>query len=255
VKLPYDAGLVRVSERLRKKANLAPSSLRGEFSLLYQPIFALESGTLRKAEALLRWTDPTEGLVEAARFVPELEQDGLICPIGEWVLGQACVFAREWRLETGDPMRVTVNVSPLQLESGDFPSTAERILRENRCEPASIELEITEDVLIRDFASAKRRLEELSALGFTLAIDDFGSGYSSLGQLAALPVHHLKIDRSLIRGVPADRKKTEIVSAVVAMAKALGLTATVEGVEKEEQATAWADSRTSSSRATTSGGR
>lgn len=215
---------------------LEEAGLRGEFSLEYQTIQALDGGDVRKVEALLRWDNPTLGRIAPDQFIPMLEESGLIRPIGEWVLGQACLQIRQWRVETGLPLRVAVNVSPVQLTSTDFETMAQRVLAETSCEAAWIELEITEGALIRNFERIKAPLNSLAAMGFTLAIDDFGAGYSSLGQLAQLPVHHLKMDRSLIDGMPDGSKRAGIVTAVIALAEALDLAVTSEGVESAEQA-------------------
>jgi EAL domain-containing protein (putative c-di-GMP-specific phosphodiesterase class I)/GGDEF domain-containing protein len=215
---------------------LEEAGLRGEFSLEYQTIQACDGSNVRKVEALLRWDSPTLGRVGPDRFIPVLEESGLIRPIGEWVLRQACLQIRQWRIETGLPLRVAVNVSPVQVISADFESAAQRVLAETLCEAQWIELEITEGALIRNFARIKPRLESLAAMGFTLAIDDFGAGYSSLGQLAQLPVHHLKMDRSLIDGMPDGSKRAGIVTAVIALAEELDLAVTSEGVETAEQA-------------------
>jgi EAL domain-containing protein (putative c-di-GMP-specific phosphodiesterase class I)/GGDEF domain-containing protein len=217
---------------------LEEAGLRGEFSLEYQIIQALDGGEVRKVEALLRWDNPTLGRTEPDRFIPLLEDSGLIRPVGEWVLRQACLQIRQWRIEMGIPLRISVNVSPIQLTSSDFEAMARRVLAETSCEAAWVELEITEGALIRNFVRIKDRLDALAAMGFTLAIDDFGAGYSSLGQLAQLPVHHLKMDRSLIQGMPDGSKRAGIVAAVIALARALDLSVTSEGVESQEQA-AW----------------
>jgi len=215
---------------------LEEAGLRGEFSLEYQPILALAGAEVRKVEALLRWDSPTLGRVAPDRFIPVLEESGLIRPVGGWVFEQACRQIRCWRVETGLPLRIAVNVSPVQLTSADFETMARRVLAETSCEAAWIELEITEGALIRSFERIKAQLDSLAAMGFTLAIDDFGAGYSSLGQLAQLPVHNLKMDRSLIDGMPDGSKRAGIVTAVIALAGALQLTVTSEGVENAEQA-------------------
>jgi EAL domain-containing protein (putative c-di-GMP-specific phosphodiesterase class I)/GGDEF domain-containing protein len=224
-------------EEWEMRSLLEEAGLRGEFSLEYQTIQAMAGGAVRKVEALLRWDNATLGRVAPEQFIPMLEESGLIRPVGEWVLKQACLQVRQWRAETGLPLRVAVNISPVQLASTDFVVMARRVLTEISCEAAWVELEITEGALIRNFVRIKAPLESLAALGFTLAIDDFGAGYSSLGQLAQLPVHHLKLDRSLIAGMPDGSKRGGIITAVMALAKALDLTVTSEGVERPEQAT------------------
>ena len=215
---------------------LEEAGIRGELSLEYQPIHAPDGGDVRKVEALVRWDSPVLGRVSPENFIPILEESGLIRPVGEWILRQACASVRTWRSVTGLPIRVAVNLSPVQLTSASFEKTAARVLQESGCEAAWIELEVTEGVLVRDFARLRNRLEALAAMGFTLAIDDFGAGYSSLGQLAQMPVHNLKIDRSLVSGLPDSGKRGGIVAAVVGLADALGLGVTCEGVERADQA-------------------
>lgn len=236
IEVVSQARIERDVEDWEMRSLLEEAGLRGEFSLEYQTIQSLDGGEVRKVEALLRWDNPTLGRIPPERFIPALEESGLIRPVGEWVLRQACLQIRQWRVETGLPLRVAVNVSPVQLTRTDFEAMARRVLSETSCEAGWIELEITEGALIRNFTRIKARLESLAAMGFTLAIDDFGAGYSSLGQLAQLPVHTLKTDRSLIDGLPDGSKRAGIMTAVIALAEALDLTVTFEGVETAEQA-------------------
>jgi EAL domain-containing protein (putative c-di-GMP-specific phosphodiesterase class I)/GGDEF domain-containing protein len=233
-----EARVERALEQWEMSRLLEEAALRGEFRLEFQAIHAADGSDVRKLEALLRWQSPALGRVGPDRFIPMLEESGLIRPVGEWVLRQACGHLCDWRAQTGLDLCVAVNVSPVQMASLDFESDARRVLAESRCEPGWIELEFTEGAVVRDFDRVRGRMEALTALGFTLAIDDFGAGYSSLGQLGQLPVHHLKMDRSLIAGLPDGGKRSGIVKAVAALAEALGMGITAEGVETPEQA-AW----------------
>jgi EAL domain-containing protein (putative c-di-GMP-specific phosphodiesterase class I) len=208
---------------------------RNEFSLQYQPIYCLATGRLTKAEALLRWESPTLGSIPPDEFIPHLEEMGLICEVGCWVLENTCRQAVEWR-SRGLDARIALNISPRQLELDHFPLTVRKALDRHACRPEWLELELTENAVVRDFARVKGALTDLAAMGLTIAIDDFGAGYSSLAQLAELPFHALKIDRVLIDGVHRDCRKRAIVTAVIALAHELGIAITVEGVELAEQA-------------------
>jgi EAL domain-containing protein (putative c-di-GMP-specific phosphodiesterase class I) len=174
--------------------------------------------------------------VSPERYVPLLEESGLIRTVGEWVLREACVQLRGWRETLGLPVRVAVNVSPVQLSLSGFEQIAQRVVHEAGCETAWIDLEVTEGAIVRDFSRMRTRLEALAAAGFKLVMDDFGAGYSSLGQLAQFSVHQLKMDKTLIAGVPADPRRAGVVKAVMALAEALSLDVTAEGVESAEQA-------------------
>jgi EAL domain-containing protein (putative c-di-GMP-specific phosphodiesterase class I) len=156
--------------------------------------------------------------------------------VGEWALREACLQVRSWRQALGLPVRIAVNVSPVQLTSSDFDRIAQRVATEAGCETAWIDLEVTEGAIVRDFPRMRARLEALAAAGFRLAMDDFGAGYSSLGQLAQFPVHQLKMDKTLIAGVPEDARRAGVVKAVMALAEALSLDVTAEGVESAAQA-------------------
>jgi len=208
---------------------------RGEFSLHYQPQFDLGTGRIAGMEALLRWSNPELGSVSPAEFVPVAEETGLILPIGQWVMRTACRQLREWQdrgLVTG---RVAVNVSPVQFSQRDFRRMVAQILRETGLEPALLELEITESLMMRDEEWTKQLLAELRALGVSIAIDDFGVGYSNLRRLSEFSVSRLKIDRSLVEGVENLGRSTAIVTAMVSMARALGLDVVAEGVENFQQ--------------------
>lgn len=238
IEVVSDARVERALEQWEMSRLLEEAALRGEFRLEFQAVHAPDGSDIRKLEALLRWESRMLGRVGPDRFIPMLEESGLIRPVGEWVLREACRHACAWRAETGLDLRIAVNVSPVQMVSGDFERDARRVIAESRCDARWIELELTEGAIVRDFDRVRARMEALTAQGFTLAIDDFGAGYSSLGQLGQIPVNHLKMDRSLIAGLPDGGKRSGIVKAVVALADALGLGITAEGVETAAQA-AW----------------
>ncbi|HET7731124.1 MAG TPA: EAL domain-containing protein [Usitatibacter sp.] len=234
VEVACEARIERAAADWEMRTQLQGAQHRGELRLEYQSIHRIADGGVRAVEALLRWDHPQHGRVHPERFIPMLEDSGYISAVGEWVLAQACRDLRGWRAQ-GAGVRVAINVSPMQLRGG-FEHAAERIAVAGGCEPSWFELEITEGLLVRDFARITGPLDALVAMGFSIAIDDFGAGYSSLGQLAQLPVHHLKMDRSLLQGVPGARKAARIVRAVVALAEGLGLSVTAEGIEDAAQA-------------------
>lgn len=223
------------SEELSMLNEVHSACLRGEFYLHYQPIVELSTREIRGLEALLRWKSPKFGEVPPQRFIPLLEQYGGILDVGDWVLRAACRQARIWNLASARPLRISVNVSAIQLETGDFETRLVNILAETRCRPTWIELEITESTAVRAMSDVKDRLAAIASRGITIAIDDFGTGYSSFGHLANMPVHHLKLDRSLMANLPQDRKGVAIVRAIQMLSRTLGLTLTVEGIERQDQ--------------------
>ncbi len=221
--------------RLTLEGKLRGALERGEFSLHYQPQFELASGALSGLEALLRWTHPELGAVPVLEFIEIAEDTGLITPIGEWVLRTACAQARRWS-EMGFPFGiVSVNVSSVQFLQRDFPDPVARVLKETGVEPKWIELEITETVVMRDEAWAEKALARLREVGVSLAIDDFGVGYSSLGRLRHLPVNRLKVDRSFVSNLESEVRDRSIASAIINMSRSLGIGVVAEGVENFNQ--------------------
>ena len=221
--------------RLTLEGKLRCALERNEFSLHYQPQFELASGALSGLEALLRWTHPELGSVPVLEFVEIAEDTGLIVPIGEWVLRSACAQARQWR-DQGLPFgHISVNVSGTQFLQRDFPDLVARVLHESGLEPKWIELEITETVVMRDEAWAEKALSSLRAVGVTLAIDDFGIGYSSLGRLRHLAVDRLKVDRSFVSNLESEVRDRSIASAIIKMSRTLGIGVVAEGVETFNQ--------------------
>ena len=207
---------------------LASNRLR----LKYQPQVDLASGAVTGAEALIRWRDPELGEVSPADFIPVAEDTGFIVAIGDWVLAQAARQGARWCAQ-GLTLPVAVNVSALQFQRPDFVERVATVLRDNP--GARLELELTESILLHDAEEALQRLSQLAALGVELAIDDFGTGWSSLGYLKRFPIARLKIDRSFVRGLPADDSDAAIVRAIVQLGRALGMTVVAEGVETAPQ--------------------
>ena len=224
-----------VIERVSIENDLRTAIERGEFELFYQPQVDRRSGETTGMEALIRWHHPQLGLVAPDRFIPVAEETGLIIPIGEWVLREACQQAKRWHGAGQNGLRISVNLSARQLQQGDLCERIAAILSEANLPPLTLELELTESLLMNDPLAAVQLLQGLAALGVRLAIDDFGTGYSSLAYLKRFPVSRLKIDRSFVRDLSTDANDAAIVHAVVAMAKSLKMEVIAEGVETVEQ--------------------
>ncbi len=217
--------------RFSLERQLERALARNEFSLHYQPQFDLGTGLISGMEALLRWTNAELGVISPDEFIPLAEETGLIQPIGEWVLRTACRQFRDW-LDTGlAPGRIAVNVSARQFADSNFCRLVTDVQREYRLAPGHLELEITESLMMKDEAHTRRLLSELRNHGISIAIDDFGMGYSSLGRLSEFSVNRLKIDRSFVQNVDGLGRHATIVTAIVAMARALGVDVVAEGVE------------------------
>ncbi|MDR7305354.1 EAL domain-containing protein [Rhodoferax saidenbachensis] len=206
----------------------------GLYRLHYQPQVALDDGRLLGAEALVRWTDPELGNVSPGTFIPLAEESGFIIAIGSWVMQEAVRQAAKWQ-RAGRPLVVSVNVSALQFQQPDFVERVATCIADAELNPALLELELTESILVQDANEALTRLHALAGLGVSLAIDDFGTGYSSLAYLKKFPISKLKIDRTFVMGLPEDESDRAIVGATVAMARALKLSVVAEGVETEAQ--------------------
>jgi EAL domain-containing protein (putative c-di-GMP-specific phosphodiesterase class I) len=223
----------RAMERLELESGLRHALEDGELRLVYQPLVTLDDGRVAGVEALLRWDHPIFGLVAPLRFIALAERNGMIIPIGAWVLREACAQLAAWGR---DALGVSVNVSARQLGSTDLVDVVRAALEESGIEPRRLCLEITETAMMADPAAIGETLGALKALGVRLAVDDFGVGHASLRQLRALlPVDTLKIDKSFVDGITADADDAAIVEGVVRLAHSLGLQAVAEGVETAEQ--------------------
>ncbi len=221
--------------RLKLEGLLQTALAKNEFSLHYQPQFDLSTGKISGIEALLRWNSSELGPVTPDEFIPVAEEIGVILPIGEWVLRSACRQARIWQRSGLPHMRIGVNVSCLQFTQPNFVALVAEVLKDTELEPQTLELEITESLLMKNEEWTGQLLRELRALGVSVAIDDFGIGYSSLGRLNDFPVNRLKIDRSFVQGVDNLGRPAALVTAILSMAKALGLDVVAEGVEDFSQ--------------------
>jgi len=224
-------------ERLALEHRLREGLDAEQFELYYQPQVCTATGRVESLEALLRWNDPQQGLVQPTRFLSVLESTELIVPVGEWALRRALQDRARWSEMGLSPVRVAVNVSPLQVRR---PGFVEELLKLIECEGSDsqdcgLDLEITETALMQDPQGTSRRLRPLREAGIRIALDDFGTGYSSLGLLSKLPVDLLKIDRRFVRGVPKDRASVTLTRSILALASGLGLLTVAEGVETEPQ--------------------
>lgn len=234
----YSASLTeRVQHRLNLESNLRHALARNEFSLVYQPQFDLIRGSIQSVEALIRWNHPEQGVIPPLDFIPLAEENGLIVPIGEWVLRTACTDAARWRHE-GHALRVAVNLSPMQFKDPELVRTVLGILGQTGLPPELLELEITEGAVMEDSGATLATLEALSLQRVQIALDDFGTGYSSMSYLKRMPLNNLKVDQSFVKGLPHDRDNRAIVRAILSMARNLGFSVTAEGVETLEQADA-----------------
>ena len=226
---------VRAVERQSIEESLRRALERKEFSLHYQPKVKLATGEITGAEALIRWTHPTRGAVSPANFIPVAEDCGLILPIGQWVLREACKQARIW-LDAGLPLgSIAVNISSMEFRDDSFLENVFTTLSETGLDPKSLELELTESVLMKRAESAASVLKALRARGVQIAVDDFGTGYSSLSYLRKFPIDALKIDQSFVRQITSAPDDTTIVTAVISMGRSLKLRVVAEGVETQEE--------------------
>ena len=226
---------VRAVERQSIEEGLRRALKRQEFEMRYQPKVNLGTGAITGAEALLRWIHPTRGLVSPATFIPVAEACGLILPIGAWVLREACTQARIWLDDGLHLTTMAVNVSAMEFQDDNFLPGLFEILGETGLEPEYLELELTESVLMKRVDSTASILQTLRDRGVKISIDDFGTGYSSLSYLRKFPVDALKIDQSFVRQISAAGDDTTIVTAVIGMARSLGLRVVAEGVETLEE--------------------
>jgi len=224
-----------LDEKLALRSGLKKALERQEFELHYQPKVALSDGSVTGAEALLRWRHPELGMISPAKFIPILEETGLISPVGEWVVDEACRQHRAWRREGLPPIRIAVNLSVRQLWQPDLTGRIRRILERHQVDAGFLEIEITESLLMHNREQAQEVLTQLSGMGIRLALDDFGTGYSSLSYLKKFPIHSIKIDRSFIQELDKEIDDFEIVRAIVSMGHSLGRHVVAEGVEREQQ--------------------
>jgi diguanylate cyclase (GGDEF)-like protein/PAS domain S-box-containing protein len=228
----------QAARRFELETMLREALERQQLHLVYQPQVTLATGRIAQVETLLRWNHPQRGLISPVEFVPVAEESGLIEQIGEWVIRTACRDAGKLLRQTGTLPRVAVNVSPQQFQRRDLFDMIREALEEAALDPSYLEVEITEGALLGDTEQALQTLRALRELGVEVAVDDFGTGYSSLAYLTRFPLNRLKIDRSFVTGMTTDPQSAALVGAIIAMAHALKLRVTAEGVETAEQAAA-----------------
>jgi EAL domain-containing protein (putative c-di-GMP-specific phosphodiesterase class I) len=221
----------RIIERRRLESDLRYAIKHGELRLHFQPRFRVADGQMVGAEALVRWQHPVRGLISPDTFIPMAEETGLILPLSNWVLNAACEFAAQWP----PALFVSVNLSSTEFQRGNLVERVQHTLTERGFDPARLELEITESVMLDDAAGALDIMRALKRLGVRLSMDDFGTGYSSLSYLRTFPFDGLKIDRSFISRLSESEDDQSIIHAIVGLGRALSLTVTAEGIETQGQ--------------------
>ncbi|WP_424768684.1 putative bifunctional diguanylate cyclase/phosphodiesterase [Paenibacillus sp. sgz302251] len=226
---------LQLNRRIDVEAALRPALYLRQFHLSYQPIYRMEDGRLRGFEALIRWNHPELGKVTPNEFIPIAEYNGLIVPIGEWVLREACKTLADMRKYGLDGLLMSINVSPLQLQDPAFPRTVQNILHEYGLDSSFLEVEITENIMIHSSDATIATLSRLRAEGVRVVLDDFGTGYSSLTNLMQLPIQCLKIDKSFINQIDLQSAERVIVEGIIKLVHKLGLEVIAEGVEYEKQ--------------------
>ncbi|OMH30417.1 EAL domain-containing protein [Motiliproteus sp. MSK22-1] len=226
---------------LELETELRKAHLQQQFSLVYQPQINLANGSITCVEALLRWQHPTKGTISPGTFIPLAEETGLIVEIGDWVIAQVCKQLKEWQASDANPLQVAINVSTIQLHKGNIVKSIEQSIQATGIQPSCLELEITENCIMKNAEHCPEMLERLKDIGVTLAIDDFATGYSSLSLLKQLSIDKLKIDQSFISTLyntndsDSDSSNETIIKAITSLAKLLNLAVVAEGVETEAQ--------------------
>jgi EAL domain-containing protein (putative c-di-GMP-specific phosphodiesterase class I) len=221
--------------RLTLEIELALAAERNEFELFYQPQLHLADNRLIGAEALIRWRHPVRGLVSPAEFMPVVNTSPISDRVAEWVLETACTQAAAWQ-RAGHRLRIGVNLSPSQFRSGDLANSVALALARTKLDPTSLELEVTEDILLHDEKAALATFLKIQALGVRLVFDDFGTGYASLSYLKKFPLDGLKIDRSFVLGLLTNPDDAAIVRSTIGLSRQLGLSVIAEGIENQATA-------------------
>jgi EAL domain-containing protein (putative c-di-GMP-specific phosphodiesterase class I) len=227
----------RAVERMEVETEMRSALERGEFEVYYQPIFSLVDQHITEFEALVRWRKPDGRVVLPLNFIPVAEETGLIVPLGQWVLDQACEQTRRWQdqFPSNPPLGISVNLSARQFQHPHLLEDVQNTLTRTGLEPSTLTLEVTESVAMQHPEATATTLRAPKSLGLRIAIDDFGTGYSSLSYLQRFPLDTLKIDRSFVDGLGNDQQNKAIVQSVVALARALNLNTTGEGIETAGQ--------------------
>lgn len=226
---------VRVNENIKIEAGLRKAIKNNEFVLYYQPKLCTRTGSLVGLEALIRWDSPEYGLISPSKFITLAEDTGLIKQIGAWVMHEACRANKRWQDEGYAPISVAVNISAKQFRHQDIPEMVANALKESQLEPQYLELEITESAVMHNRDAVAKKLKDISEMGVKVAVDDFGTGYTSMSYLKEFPVSVLKIDQTFVKGIPENQNDVSITIAVIALAHSLGMKVVAEGVETNEQ--------------------
>ena len=233
----YDASMMDMShQKIVLEQSLRKALEQGELEMYYQPQVDVASGRVIGAEGLMRWNHPTRGVLTAGEFLPFAEENGLMLPISDWMIGALCRDLLKWNAEGGEQLRLSLNLSPQYLDRGDFFEKMRGALLRYGISPSQIEVEITENICIRNPQHAIEQLHKLCQLGVSVAIDDFGTGYSSLSYLHRFPIHTVKIDQSFVKEIHDEQGHYPVVLAIISIARGLGLNLVAEGVETREQA-------------------
>jgi diguanylate cyclase len=222
-------------ERMALENDLRRALVAGEFELSYQPVISAKTGRIVTAEALLRWRHPLRGVIGPSSFIPLAEETGLMIPLGEWVIREACRQAAAWQLDKGTQIRLAVNLSATQFRHQNLVEVIRSALTTHNLDARCIEIELTESAVMTNPEESVGVLKQLRKMGVTVAVDDFGTGYSSLSYLRRFPIDKLKIDRSFVRDLATSRTDESIVRAIISLAHSVGLQVVAEGVETEEQ--------------------
>jgi diguanylate cyclase len=222
-------------ERLALENDLRRGLAAGEFELSFQPVISAKTGRIITAEALLRWRHPLRGVIGPSSFIPLAEESGLMIPLGEWVIREACRYAAAWQLNNGSQIRLAVNLSATQFRHQNLVEVIRSALAAENLDARCLEIELTESAVMTNPEESVGVLKQLRKMGVTVAVDDFGTGYSSLSYLRRFPIDKLKIDRSFVRDLATSRTDESIVRAIISLAHSVGLQVVAEGVETEEQ--------------------
>jgi EAL domain-containing protein (putative c-di-GMP-specific phosphodiesterase class I) len=221
--------------RLQSEQELRHAIEHQEFQIYYQPIVSLREGTIVGVEALLRWQHPKHGLILPMEFIPLAEETGLIRPMSEWLIRTACAQNKTWQNTGNSHLSLAINISALEFKHSNLPQQIAQALKGTRMAAHALELEITETIAMDNVDFTLEILDQLSAMGLQISIDDFGTGHSSLGRLKYLPITSLKIDQSFIQDMTSNPDDKAITKAIIAMAESLNLQVIAEGVETEDQ--------------------
>jgi len=233
----YDSALQEASyQKSELEKNLRRAMEKGELEMYYQPQMDVANGRIVGVEGLMRWNHPQRGLLSAGEFLPYTEENGLMLPLSDWVLDVVFEDLRRWNAAGMGDLQVSFNLSPMSLERGNFYESLRAKIQEGGVSPSQIEVEITENICIRNPQYAIEQLNRLCELGISVAIDDFGTGYSSLAYLHRFPIHTIKIDQSFVREIQSEHAHFPVVLAIISIAKGLGLNLVAEGVETQVQA-------------------